>query len=293
VCAIALPRSRLETAVDLSLVICTRNRRDQLRRALDAVARVRATCPWELVVVDNGSTDGTSETINQYLAREDLQVRTVQEATPGLGRARNAGLKLARGRVVAFTDDDCYPAENYVDAMVRVFEDPPIAFAGGRILLFDPADFPITIQTRQDRVEIPPNSFIPAGLIQGANFAVRREVLLAVDGFDPRFGAGTPFACEDVDVLARLSAAGYSGAYDPRPLVYHHHGRQAPAQVEALSRTYDIGRGAYYAKCLCDKRLRNTYLVRWAKLIARQELMRTLREIRGAIRFLGSRDAFG
>src|SRR3546814_9709199 len=67
------------------------------------------------------------------------------------------------------------------------------------------------------------------------------------------FGAGTPFACEDVDALARAAAAGWRGAYDPRPLVYHHHGRKTREDALRLRRVYDTARGAYYAKCIMDR----------------------------------------
>ena len=99
-----------------------------------------------------------------------------------------------------------------LDRIVGCFEEASLGFVGGRVLLFDPTDFPITIQELDHRVEIEPCAFVPAGLIHGANFAFRREVLEAIGGFDPGFGAGTPgFACEDVDAVARAAAAGWWG----------------------------------------------------------------------------------
>ena len=63
----------------------------------------------------------------------------------------------------------------------------------------------------------------------------------------------------DIDALSRASFAGLTGAYDPRPLVYHHHGRRDPATEAEVRRGYDLGRGAFHLKCLLDPRRRAAY----------------------------------
>jgi GT2 family glycosyltransferase len=145
--------------------------------------------------------------------------------------------------------------------MWSCFRDNGAAYVGGRILLHDQDDLPITIQPLERRVEIPPCSFIRPGLIHGANFAFRKEALEAIAGFDPLLGAGTRIRSgDDIDAVARTSAAGYAGAYDPRPLVYHHHGRKNPRDLEALEAGYDLGRGAYFMKGLLDPRVRGQFV---------------------------------
>ena len=74
----------------------------------------------------------------------------------------------------------------------RDFEEPWLGFVGGRVVLFDPTDFPITIQELDRREDVEPHAFVPAGLIHGANFAFRREVLEAIGGFDDEFGSRNP-----------------------------------------------------------------------------------------------------
>jgi glycosyltransferase involved in cell wall biosynthesis len=270
----------------LSVVICTRGRPAQLRACLDRFRTLSGAATWELVVVDNGPGEGASDVLRWYRREAPHPLNVVEESKPGLGRARNRGWQAATGELIAFTDDDCYPAEDYLDRVVDCFEDRALGFLGGRVLLFDPTDFPLTIQELDRRVEFEPRSFIPAGLILGANFAFRRPVLEAIGGFDPGLGAGTPFACEDVDALARAAAAGWRGAYDPRPLVYHHHRRKTRDEALRLRRIYDMGRGAYYMKCVISPAVRARYLGAWLHLIASQRPRRTARELRGALAYL-------
>lgn len=245
------------SAIELSLIVCTRDRADRLARTLAHVAALQGERAWELVVVDNGSRDRTPEMLREFARTCPHPLTLVHEPRPGLGRARNAGLRASAGALVAFVDDDCYPAADFLARVRACFaENAHWGYLGGRILLFDPADLPMTIQESLIPREIKPRSFVPTGLIQGANIAFRRVALEAVGGFDARLGAGTPFPCEDVDAVARLSAAGWMGAYDPRPVVYHHHGRRTRTERERLLRAYDHGAGAYYVKCLLHPALR-------------------------------------
>jgi glycosyltransferase involved in cell wall biosynthesis len=273
--------------MDLSLVVCTRNRARQLSAALRSLAALRSTRPWELVLVDNGSTDETPHIIDRFRNHFGQAMVTLVHRRGGLGSARNAGWKAAAGEIIVFTDDDCYPAEDFLDAVALCFrEDARLGFVGGRVLLFDPTDYPITIQESTVRTEVRPGDFLPAGLIHGANLAARRAALEAVGGFDSRFGAGSLFPCEDVDLLARISARGWHGAYDPRPVVYHHHCRKTCAEAERTMRHYDRGRGAYYTKCVLNPVLRKTYARHWYWRIQCQALGTTLRELAAGTEFL-------
>src|SRR5260370_15001358 len=155
--------------MQLSLVICTRNRASQLAESLRSLTRLKYPVPWELVIVDNGSKDETQDVIKNY--RESLLLKTVIEPQAGASRARNGGWELSQGDIVAFTDDDCYPADDFLYSVIRCFEENPrLGFIGGRILLHDPEDYPITIQEKAYREEICPEDFLPAGLIHGANW---------------------------------------------------------------------------------------------------------------------------
>jgi len=272
-------------SVQLSLVMCTRNRAPQLAESLRSLTRLQYPAPWELVIVDNGSNDETQDVIKSY--RESFFLKTVIEPRAGLGRARNRGWTMSRGDMVAFTDDDCYPAHDFLSSVVRCFEeDSRLGFIGGRILLHDPEDYRVTIQEKACRQDLSPGEFLPPGLIQGANFACRRAALESVDGFDDRFGTGALFPCEEIDVMARMLARGWSGAYEPRPLVYHHHRRRTKKEAFRLMGQYDRGCGAYYLKCILNPELRTVYLRNWCRLVRRQSVGTTARELAAGAEFL-------
>jgi glycosyltransferase involved in cell wall biosynthesis len=271
--------------MQLSLVICTRNRASQLAESLRSLTKLQYPDPWELVIVDNGSKDETPEVIKRFTA--SLPLKTVIESRPGLGRAHNRALTIAQGDIIAFTDDDCYPAPDLLSSVERCFqEDPLLGFVGGRVLLHDPSDYRITIQERASRQDLAPGEFFPSGLIHGANFACRRRALESVGGFDDRFGPGALFICEEVDVMARMLAYGWRGAYDPRLLVYHHHGRKIRAEAVRLKRAYDKGRGAYFSKCLLNPKVRAVYLRNWYTLMRGKTKGAILRELSGGAEFL-------
>jgi glycosyltransferase involved in cell wall biosynthesis len=233
----------------ISLIISTRNRAPQLEACLASLARMRYDRPWELVVVDNGSSDATAEVIRRFAEKASFPVGYVHQPVPGLSNARNAGLKASRGDLVAFTDDDCYPAGDFLTETEAAFRDPAIGYVSGRILLHDPSDYPATINESLVPVDFPAGSYIPPGAVKGANMAFRRSVLDQIGAFDPLFGSGSLFPAEDCDATARASLAGWAGAYRPEIVVSHHHGRKA-SDVGSLLRSYDYGRGAYHMKLL-------------------------------------------
>jgi hypothetical protein len=286
----------------LSLVICTRNRADRLRDCLSAVAEVRSSRAWEVVVVDNASTDDTPRVVERARETFPVPLLLVEEPVPGVSRARNSGWRSASGAIVAYTDDDCYPAPDLVDVILDRFErEDELGFLGGAVLPYDPSDAPITFVAVREPVEIIPGGFVTPGLLISANLAFRREVLLAIGGFDVAFGYGAGFAggkvdavVEDADAAARAAASGWRGRYDPDAVVRHHHRRRPGPDVDGIRRAYDVGRGAFFAKCALDRRMRRTYVVGWLRLTAgrfrrREDLRPIGRELWGASRYLSMR----
>lgn len=267
-----------DAPVVLSLIICTRNRAAYLPPCLQALSALRYDRSWELVLVDNGSTDGADVLLQDFASSAPFPTYYVHEPIAGLARARNTGLAVAQGMIVAFTDDDCYVAPDLVEKLVGAFADPTVGYAGGRILLHDPEDAPVTIMESTEPKRFPPRSFLRTGQFQGANMAFRRGPLEEVGGFDVLFGAGSHFPAEDIDALAAVSLAGWAGVYDPELVVSHHHRRRA-VDIPALARQYDQGRGAYHMKLLLKRRA-----FRWF-LRAHYDLARRfLREPRSAVR---------
>jgi hypothetical protein len=284
----------------LSVVICTRNRAATLSEALRRYPRLVTPFAWELVVVDNGSSDATRTVLDSFAAGAPFPMRVVGEPRKGLSRARNRGWRETRAEIVVFTDDDCYPEPDFLARVHECFTTRPIDYLGGRILLFDPEDVPVTVLRRESPLTLEPGAFIDTGVIQGANMSVRRRVLEALNGFDEMLGAGTAWCSEDVDFIGRASAAGFSGVYDPGPLVLHHHRRRTVEEVRALNRTYDIGRGAYYMKCVLDPGRRAQGWAAFRASLAghlrdvprsRRHLLRMADELAGAFGYLSARVA--
>jgi hypothetical protein len=118
----------------ISIIVATRNRRESLRQFIDGLRVLPDQPAWELIVVDNGSTDGTAALLSQ--SDEDLPVVIVDEKLPGKSRAINSALKHARGDILLFTDDDVVPDPDWLAALHKAASDYPSANVfGGRILV--------------------------------------------------------------------------------------------------------------------------------------------------------------
>jgi glycosyltransferase involved in cell wall biosynthesis len=278
----------------ISLIVCTRNRCVSLEGCLDTIRDLDYDeKAWEFVVVDNGSTDRTADVIRAFAASARFRVKLVFEGTPGLSRARNVGVRHASWPLIAFTDDDCYVAPDFLSQVVDAFSDTDYGYIGGRIILHDPTDAPVTIKEDTAAEEMPPFSVVPAGFIHGANLAFRREVWDAVNGFDPMFGPGAAFVADDVDFVARASAAGFAGAYVPGPTVRHHHGRKPGADIVRMGAIYDRGIAAYLMKCCLDSKMRRSFMRYWYWHILdrwkRGRYVDIAREVFAAAEYLGRR----
>jgi glycosyltransferase involved in cell wall biosynthesis len=278
--------------VTVSVVVCTRDRPIKLARCLRYARAMRTVVPWELVVVDNGSAPSTREVVLTEQRRQLLPLRLVCEPEVGLGRARNAGWRAARGEFVAFVDDDCYATPTYVDDLLEVFQDQSdVGFVAGRVSRFDARDLSLAVNDCRSPRPFTPRRFVPAGALHGANLAFRRDVLELVDGFNPRLGAGSEFeAGEDVEAVARAVWHGVRGVYDPRPRVFHDHGRRGRRDRRDVLRRYDVGRGAYYASMLlATKAARADYVRGWLSTTLAGAVIsgrpgRPIRELSAALR---------
>ena len=248
----------------LSMIVCTRNRAARLPAMFQSICDNAKSTDFELVVVDNGSTDSTRSMLENYRTKVPFPMTIAHEPDAGLGIARNCGIAAAKSDLLFFSDDDCYPHANFVSDIVDRFrEKTSLGFLGGRVLLFDPTDFPITIQLSEQKRLFQPNDCILPGEVHGANFSFRRAALVDVGCFDPRFGAGKRFCGEDIDALVRVLAAGWSGSYDPSIVVSHHHGRKTSEEAKKLRKVYARGRGALFAKCMLSPAIRFRYLKQW------------------------------
>ncbi len=270
--------------MQLSLIVCTRNRAARLARCLASLRAQETEEAWEAVLVDNGSRDGTPATLTSFAADAPFPVRRAWVGEPNLSRARNAGWSLARGAVLAFSDDDCVLAPDYVTRAVAAFASGGFGYAGGRIRPPGAGYSAYACDDRLRPARVPPGRALRPGSFQGANLLFRREVLVALGGFDPELGTGAAFRCEDIDICARASLAGQAGAYLPEVVVTHHHGRRPGPTIAALERENAHARGAYYAKFLL--RGHPSFLADWAALrLEERDPALLLRELVGALHY--------
>lgn len=280
-----------DTVAPIALVICTRDRAAQLKRCLEHLPQpdIR-TLKAEVIVVDNGSRDETPSVLERFQRSADFALKVVKEMRPGLGRARNTGLGHCQAPLIAFTDDDCYLGPGYLGTAISEFSNNAFQYGGGRILRYDSTDAAVACNADPHRRILSPRSFMTSGTIQGANMVVQRRVFERIGGFDPEFGAGTRFRCEDIDLVARASMSGFTGAHIPELVVYHHHGRKLGPETRRLARENDYACGAYYAKCIMDGHYR--FILGWLKLAIRPWRVHGLYwEVRGAMNYLRWRSA--
>ena len=234
----------------ISVLVSTCNRAARLPNLLASLSRmsVPATLPWELVIVDNNSTDDTRDVAARFIADADFPCRYVFEERQGLSRARNRGVAEARGDVLACVDDDCVVAPSWLAQIAGEFaRDPSLMVLGGRVELYDPADAKVTIRTGRERLNLAGNVAAVDHVI-GCNIAFRRAAFEQAGGFDVRFGVGsdTVPSYEDCEFVYRVMRQGGGIVYAPDVVVFHHHGRRERAAVESLQRGYAIGRGGFY-----------------------------------------------
>ena len=234
----------------LSIVVCTYNRCEKLPQALEAIGQACRDHHGEveLVVVDNNSSDGTETVIEDFSRSCALTVCYVREARQGLSFARNRGVGEARGRIVAFTDDDCIVARDWVAVILREMGDRrDVGLIGGRVDLHDPDDRPVSIRPLDRRVRYREIGHVLT-LIMGCNFAFRRELVDRIGLFDPAFGCTNGVTGDDIDFIYRAVRQGVGVEFVPDMAARHDHGRRRDDEIDRLNAGYVRGRGAFYAK---------------------------------------------
>jgi glycosyltransferase involved in cell wall biosynthesis len=234
----------------ISVLICTRNRAKSLEATLRHffAQNFASGYSYELIVIDNGSTDETKQVVERCAAERPGAARYLFEERRGLSFARNAGLLAARGEIIVFTDDDVLVAEDWLDEIHREFAgDSGLFILGGRVLLADEKLQRITLLPCEERGYFG----LPDGVnfVIGANMAFRRELFDRIGLFDVRLGAGRFFAgSDDVEFVYRGLKSGYRLLYAPNVLVYHNHDRVTLEQACRLEYGYAKSCPAYLIK---------------------------------------------
>lgn len=262
-------RVRPDAPPRVTVAICTRERPDDLARALRAVRALRPA-PDEVLVVDNDPQSAAT----RALVTAQGGIRYVLEPRRGLDVARNRALREASGDIVAFVDDDAVPEPGWVGALLANFGDPRVQCVTGLTLpleletpaqeLFEqysPFARGFARRVFDGRVD---NPLHVARVGAGANMAMRRSVLQGVGGFDERLDAGTPARSGgDHDFFARLLLAGWRIVYDPAAVCWHRH-RRTDAELVDTIRGYGTGVYAMWTGLLLERRELAVLRLAWA-----------------------------
>jgi glycosyltransferase involved in cell wall biosynthesis len=242
--------------LEISVVLATYNRAPLLRGALGALAaqEVSASLRWEIVVVDNNSSDATAQEVTTFARTVSVPIRYAFEPRQGLSHARNRGVEDSQGEIVAFVDDDVLPQSDWVAGVAAAFDRWKAHGVGGRILprWESPPPSWLTQDPRLLRL-LAIMDFEGSGLLSlplprepqiwGANMAFRREVFERVGRFDPRQGrtGNRLFKGEESDLIRRALEVGLRVAYDATVTVFHRIGPDRMRRAYFRRLTFDRG----------------------------------------------------
>ena len=236
--------------VELTVVVPTYNRRDILEEALERLARQETHSSFEVVVVDDGSTDGSAEAVRAFAKRAPVAVTVLEQPNSGSGAARNRGSAAAQGYVCLFLGDDMWARPDLVErhsAFHRGQDGDEVALLGGVVWSPDCRPSPLMEWLASEGVQfgfgqiwsregLPPNFFYTA------NISVKTRFLRANGGFHEAFRHFT-----DIDLGLRLHRAGMRLDYDPEAIVEHFHPTELPGSLERARRL------GYWARLLIER----------------------------------------
>jgi glycosyltransferase involved in cell wall biosynthesis len=227
----------------VSVILCTFNRAAILEGAIESIARQSPPLSgdWEIIVVDNNSSDRTPAIVQDISRRYPGRLRYVFEGKQGLSQARNAGIRQARGEILIFVDDDVRLTPFWLTRLAAALEDRSLAGAGGRILP-DWTCKPPRWLTVDGRYSLAPFAIFDLGSEaqslseppMGANMAFRKSMFERYGYFRTDLGrsGSDMLSNEDTEFGRRLLKAGERLHYEPSAVVYH------PVSAERLRKAY-------------------------------------------------------
>jgi glycosyltransferase involved in cell wall biosynthesis len=246
---------------DVTVLVCTFNRAADLAATLDSLEGLEVDAPltWEVIVVDNNSADDTHDVVVRHALEFPTTLKYVFEPMQGKSHALNTGLRFARGRLIAFTDDDVrVPARWLMNSIAPLLDDATFAYSGGPVRPLWGGRKPAWLDERgrmggtlavtdhgnepfifEDRRKIP----------LGVNMTIRRELIERVGGFHPDLGrtGHSLLGQEQADFFYRSRRAGVVGLYLPDAVLDH--------AVPAARLTLTYFRRWWYWKGLSHARL--------------------------------------
>jgi glucosyl-dolichyl phosphate glucuronosyltransferase len=243
----------LKILMQITVIICTRSRSQRLRRTLDSLltAHNLKADDWNMLVVDNASTDDTQRVCREFERRFPLHFRLVAQQKPGKSNALNTAIAAAQGDVLAFTDDDVFCDPGYLGSIRALFDQESVDAAQGRILLECEDGWPawldqglaLSFGHRDCGSEV--SDLV--GTLDGCNTIVRAEVFRRIGGFCPQLGPGAIGLGEDTEFSLRMRRYGLRQVYAPDIVVRHQLSKRRVTKSALRKRFFQNGRAtAYY-----------------------------------------------
>lgn len=234
----------------ISVIIPAYNAEDTIEKCLNAISH--QTFPrkdYEIVVVDDGSLDNTKDIIGKF-----PDIFYIWQSNKGPSAARNAGAQKARGEIIVYTDSDCIAKPDWLEKMIKPFDDPEVIGAKGTYLTQQKELLARFAQKEfEERYRVlAQHKYID--FVDSYSAAFRKKEFLDVGGFDTQFSVANN---EDVELSYKLAAKGYKMVFVPDAVVYHTHSSDLFAYLRVkFSRAY--WRMLVY-KRFPNKAMRDTY----------------------------------
>jgi glycosyltransferase involved in cell wall biosynthesis len=243
--------------MQVSVIVPAYNARKSIGKCLDALmSQDYQRAAYEVIVVDDGSTDGTGDVVRTY------PVKYLFQTNQGPATARNAGARTAQGEILLFTDADCVPTANWIQEMARPFEDRDVAAVKGAYLTRQKS---ITARFAQlefeERFEMLKKAE-SIDMVDTYSAGYRKEVFLRLGGFDTSFPVANN---EDTELSYRMSKLGLKMIFSPRAVVYHLNHPDSLKRYARLKFWRGYWRCVVYKK-FPDKMLKDTYTPQALKL---------------------------
>lgn len=209
----------MDRCPEISIVLPVLNREKVIGRCLKSLMELDYPS-YEIIVVDNGSTDRTREIASTF------PVDLITESRKGPYAARNTGIQHANGEMICFIDSDCLAHKDWLRKLIRNFTDESVAGVGGQLQTYEPEtsveqfeDYAgiLVYNLPQGIVQRDTNKFL-SGAVYTSNVMFRKKTLLEASGFDSDFMSGG-----DYHLCWKLQHMGYKLLFDPEAVVKHIH----------------------------------------------------------------------